>query len=86
MDSDLVRTSCEEIDLEECVLIMIISLIEKLRFSDFWIDWIMYGHLFPIVRVSADIGLDIPFMISDFSYYEREVRLADRAFGDLELE
>jgi hypothetical protein len=79
-------TSSEEIDLEERILIMIISLIEKLCFSDFWIDGIMYGHLFPIVGISPDVGLDIPFMIFYFSYYECKVRLADRALGDLELE
>lgn len=86
MDSDLVRTSREEIDFEECVFIMIVSLIEKLRFSDLWIDRIMYSHLFPIVRVSSDIGLDISFMIFYFSYYECEVGLFDRALCDLELE
>ena len=86
MNSDLMSTSSEEIDFEERILVMIISLTHETCFSNFRIDGVMYSHPLSIIGISPDIGLDIPFMIFYFSYYECEVRLADRALGDLELE
>lgn len=54
MDSDLVRTSCQKIDFEKCILRSYSSSIAKLCFSDFWIHRIICGHLFPVIGISSD--------------------------------
>ena len=86
MDSDLVRASCQEIYLEECVFRCDSSSIAKLCFSYFWIEWIIGGHLFPIVWITSDVRLYISLFISYFSYHECEVGFLYSSFRDLELE
>ena len=86
MDSDLVRASCQEIYLEECVFFVEISLVAKLCFSYFWIERIIGGHLFPIVWIAPDVRLYISLFISYFSYHECEVGFLYSSFRDLELE
>ena len=54
VDSDLMRATCEEIDLEEGIFISNNSLVAKFCFSNFRIDWIDGGHFFAIIGVSSD--------------------------------
>lgn len=54
MDSYLMCASREEIYFEECILIIDYSLIEKFRFSDFWIYRISGCHLFPVIGIASD--------------------------------
>ncbi len=86
MDSDLVCTSCEEIDFEKRILRSYSSSIAKLCFSNFWIHRIICGHLFSIVGISSDEWLYISLLVFHYSDDECEISLLDRSFCDLELE
>lgn len=54
MYSDLMGTSCEKIDFEECVFLMKKSSNAKFRLCKFWIYWIDRRHLFSIMGISTD--------------------------------
>ena len=84
--SDLMRTTGEEIDLKECVLVGDNPLVEKFRFSEFWVRWIHGSHLFAIIGITSDERLDISLIVFHDTDDEGEVGLVDRSLGNLELE
>ena len=84
--SDLMSPTCEEIYLEECVLVCDNPLIEKFRFSEFWVGWIHGCHLFAIIGITSDERLDISFIVLHDTDDECEIGLVDCSLGNLELE
>ena len=86
MYSDLMCTTREEIDLKECVLVGDNPLVEKFRFSEFWVRWIHGSHLFAIIGITSDERLDISLIVFHDTDDEGEVGLVDRSLGNLELE
>ncbi len=86
MYADLVRTSCEELDLEERISVIDILETSVLGPSKFGIDRIFGRHLLMIRTIIPDIRLDQSFFFHDFSYDDRIVDLADFPCCDLSLE
>ena len=54
VDSDLMRSTCQEIHFEERIFISNNSLIEKFRFSEFWVYRISSCHFFPVIGITPD--------------------------------
>jgi hypothetical protein len=86
MDSDLMSTASEEIDLEESILSCKNSLIEKFCFSEFWVCWIYRSHSLAIIRITSYERLNISLTILHDTHNESEICLVNSSFGNFELE
>ncbi len=86
MYSDLMSSSCEEINFEECIFSGYNSLIKKFCFSEFWIRWIYCGHLFTIVWISPYKRFYITTLIFHYSSNKGKIRLMNTSFLYLKLE